>query len=112
MSDYESLPETRKSQIKAAVQRNREKMKSLTPAEKAGHKVRAELGTPDPYTPDERARAEAIRDSLAKLLEDAERLNGDLLERLGGEAERDAGAKALLAAFEAMPGVRVTLKPF
>ncbi|NKX37340.1 hypothetical protein HGG70_05250 [Rhodobacteraceae bacterium R_SAG4] len=113
MSEYAKQSPERKAQIKAAVQRSRDRLKDLTPAEQAAWKVRKSLtGEPDPYTAAERDMAVSIRQRLDAIQADAERLRENLIGRLTEEAEADADAKLILDALEQVRGVQVSIKPF
>lgn len=108
MSAYASLSEQRKQQIRDSVAQNRAKTRAMPPAEAAAWKIRTRLkGAPDPYSPAQRERAEAIRARLDALQAEAEALHAEVLARLQAEAANDSDAAALFGAVAAAKTLRM-----
>lgn len=99
MSAYASLSEKRKQQIRDSVARNNAKTRAMPPAGAAAWKIRTRLkGAPDPYSPDQRQRAEDLRARLDALQAEAEALHAEVLDRLQAEAADNPDAAALFGA--------------
>lgn len=111
LSKYATLPETRKAHLFAGVRKSRDRLRAMTPAQAACWKIRNSLDAePDPYTPAERERAEAIRSAVDALEKDAAALNAEVLARLLSVGEDSPDARAMAIAIQTAADLRINLK--
>ena len=97
--------DARKAQIQSAVERNRAKLRAMTPLDAAAWKSRASLnGNADPYTPAEREIALALRERIASLEMEAEALHAAVLGRIANGVDRGDPEAASMA--EAVSGAK------
>lgn len=109
----EEALERRRASVRASVARHKAEMDRLTRIEQAAWKARKSLGDPyEPYTAEERAEVERLRDMAAELESAAQSLNKILCRRYRAEAESNPSLKPILEALEEGRGSYVTLPPF
>lgn len=105
--------EHRLQQIRDSAAQHRQRLKEMTPAERAAWKARASLGEGfDPYTPEERQAVESLSRRIERLKADAERLNAETRARLKAESLADPSLEPVFAALVSGNAIRVDLEPF
>ena len=102
--------DARKAQIQSAVERQRERLRSMPPLAAAAWKARKTLGDADLYTPAEREWAEALRARLEALEQDAAALHAAVLERIAEGVDR--GDPLAVSMGKAMDGAKALRMEF
>lgn len=102
----------RREQVRLSRAKHAERLRQMTPLERAVWKERDRLGENfDPYTPEEREALERLKAVIRQAEDEAAQLHAQVCGRLEQESGDSPALREVLAGFREAPSVQILVKP-